>query len=335
MQVLQGLANDAAHMLDGKGAYEWWYVDALSADGEWGVVGILFKGMPMSPTYLRDPSLMRAGCAVSVYYRGVRIAFSFTEQDLDTAVFDTDTVNVAMGQCGVSIDATGRFTFGASVPCDNDGRAIDVRIIGTAQQKDAIPGMLVGMHAWVLAQPRMPASIHVRICEAGNTVVEHRFDALAYHDHNMGRRAMHNDFADWYWGRAHFEGKTVVYLSTPRSADAVSIVADVGYDGSISMWENIRMRYSAIQPTSLGLVCGRNIIISGESALHGHTEIVCRNSTACEDSPFYQRYISEWTLNNQERALGMSEYMNVSRLASRWIRPFLSLPLINLSTNER
>ena len=53
MDVTFGPLHDHCRFLDASGAYEWWYIDALSPDGEWGAVVIIFRGMPMSPDYLK------------------------------------------------------------------------------------------------------------------------------------------------------------------------------------------------------------------------------------------------------------------------------------------
>ncbi|MGA0046016.1 MAG: hypothetical protein ACO3I4_07150, partial [Candidatus Kapaibacteriota bacterium] len=81
MQLLTGPSHDVSHHLEASGAYEWWYVDALETptddalSSSWGVVVILFRGMPMSPAYLQEqrspqgssPS-QHCGMAVSIYY---------------------------------------------------------------------------------------------------------------------------------------------------------------------------------------------------------------------------------------------------------------------------
>ncbi|MFN4984659.1 MAG: hypothetical protein ACK5BQ_01980 [Ignavibacteria bacterium] len=336
MQVLQGITHNTCHQLDGAGAYEWWYVDAISPCGEWGIVYIVFRGIPMSPSYLRNPHSMRAGCAVSVYHRGVRIAFSFTEQPLELAFFDSNSTNVQMKGASLSIDDAGVLRATADVPCDNDGRVIELSITGSASsQASPRATTFTDMHGWVLASPRMKAEFDLKLYENNNVVLEHQAMALAYHDHNMGCRPMHSDFTDWYWGRVHADDRTIVFLSTPSSPDTMHSVYEVDDRGMIMPWADVEITFQRRSISAMGLLSYRQIILRGSSAEHGRMEVVCENAQTCEDSPFYQRYVSTWHINNEaEGIIGTSEYMNVSRMRSSWIRPFLGLPLIIIAGNE-
>lgn len=76
----------------------------------------------------------------------------------------------------------------------------------------------------------------------------------------------------------------------------------------------------------MGLLMHRRVVIQGVDATGVNRTVVCNNSVVCEDGPFYQRYISEWTDGGEHLGHGMSEYMDVQRLRATWIRPFLRLP---------
>ena len=54
MRLVLDPAEDAAHagwLRDTPGAYEWWYFDALSDDGEYALACVWFLGNPFSPYY--------------------------------------------------------------------------------------------------------------------------------------------------------------------------------------------------------------------------------------------------------------------------------------------
>lgn len=332
MQVLQGITHNTCHQLDGPGAYEWWYVDAVSPCGEWGIVYIVFRGIPMSPTYLRDPHSMRAGCAVSIYHRGVRIAFSFTEQPLEHTLFDSNSTNVQMKGASLSIDGSGVLRATANVSCDSDGRTIELTITGDASSKPSTAqSTFAQAHGWVLACPRMNAEFDLKLHEHDTLVLQHKARVIAYHDHNMGSRQMHRDYTDWYWGRVHTADTTIAFLSTPGSPDTMNAVYEVNDNGLIKPWADVEISFRHRSISAMGLAFYRQIILRGSSDEQGPMEVVCDNAQTCEDSPFYQRYVSTWRVNNQTPAIiGTSEYMNVARMRSRWIRPFLGLPLITI-----
>jgi len=336
MQVLQGIPHNHCHQLDDAGAYEWWYVDAISPCGQWGVVYIVFRGIPMSPTYLRNANMMRAGCAVSVYQRGVRIAFSFTEQPLELARFDNSCTHVQMKGACLTIDESGLLNATAHVPCDQDGRMIELSITGVCMSGVApSQSQFDDAHAWVLAAPRMKAAFDLTLYEDNVAVLQHRETVIAYHDHNMGRRPMHSDFTDWYWGRVHADDTTIVFLSTPNSRDIMHGVYEIDARGAVTQWSGVEIDFQKRTVSAMGLLCSRKIVLRGISAVNGRMEVVCENTQTCEDSPFYQRYRSTWQINtNGAGIIGTSEYMNVARMRSRWIRPFLGLPLIAITGDE-
>lgn len=328
MHVISGIHNDVCHLLDGQGAYEWWYADALDASSEWGVVAILFRGMPMSPDYLATPTSMHAGYALSIYHKGVRVAFAFGRHSLQQCTFSGDGLDVCLPSATI-IHNEDVILVHVDAPCGNDGRRARVEMRLHVQQHLGNDGEQFSQsecHGWVLAGPRMPAEVTIQIHEQHGCVVDETFAATAYHDHNMGRRAMSADYGDWYWGRVHAKDETFVYLITQRSADPVMWFGRVGESGRIEPFTdvNVQMRHRRI--SLMGLIFHRTIQVSGVSPEGERLVVTCENRRACEDGPFYQRYLSHWKLNGNDIGVGMSEYMDVQRLAQPWIRPFLRLP---------
>lgn len=328
MNVLSGFPHDHCHNLNGPGAYEWWYVDALDATGEWGVVLILFRGMPMSPDYLCDPSSMHAGYALSVYHRGVRIAFAFGGHALEYCRFESDVPGVSMPSGGMVVDET-ELRMHIDAPCGGDARRARVMVrMPVSVDQEQLPWPQSDGHAWILAAPRLRADVNIAIDEQHGPVVRHEFSALAYHDHNMGSRSMPSDYRDWYWGRVHGKDSSYVFLATPNSPDTSAWFGRVTADGLVIPLRNPSMKLARPRISMLGLFHHRSIQFSGIDD-EGHEHLVtCHNRVVCEDGPFYQRYISTWQIGATETALGMSEYMNVQRLSSPWIRPFLRLPWV-------
>ncbi|MBU3698525.1 MAG: hypothetical protein FGM33_00740 [Candidatus Kapabacteria bacterium] len=328
MHVLTGIQNDHCHLLDGPGAYEWWYADALDATGQWGVVLILFRGMPMSPDYLADPRAMSGGYAVSIYHRGVRLAFGFGGFPLESCQFDADGVGVSMPCGGLKVGADG-LTMSIDAPCGSDGRRVNVvlRMPEVRQPASALDEASDG-HSWVLSAARAAAEVSLEISEEHGRVVHHQFEALAYHDHNLGTRAMSCDYRDWYWGRVQGAKQTYVYLFTRRSADNSTWFGRVLPDGRVERFEQVTVALNRPRITMFGLMHHRTIRLSGVDSTGQIHEVECHNDSVCEDGPFYQRYVSSWHTGDGELAYGMSEYMNARRLAEPWIRPFLRLPWV-------
>jgi len=326
MQLLTGRRHDVIHNLDGEGAYEWLYVDALSDDAEWGVVMILFRGMPMSPSYLERPTDMSAGCALSVYHRGTRVAFAFTGYPLANAVFSEEHPHVSMGSAGCRTLDDGRWQCSIQTLPTRIGRTANVQITLDAQWAAPSNEPYQRSNAWVLAAPRSKAQVTILLGEGGQPKVEKEFEALAYHDHNMGPQAMQRHFHHWYWGRVQTSEKTLIYLATPGASEEFSWFGEADDRGQVVAWTNVTFAYKQPRLSFMGLWCNRTVVISGTNAQGQQDVVECHNKRVCENGPFYQRYISQWKSNGKFIGSGMSEYMNVCRLRSAWIRPFLRLP---------
>ena len=327
MQLLTGPAHDRCHVLTGAGAYEWWYTDALTDDGEWGVVAILFRGMPMSPAYLSDPTAMAGGFAVSVYHRGTRIAFAFGDVPLEACRFAGQGADVRVGDASLHIDADDVLHVAIARRGRGIERSVDVALRLESSCTMSTPEAYSQDHAWVLARPRAAATLRIALAEGAmppSCVFEG--SALAYHDHNMGVRAMSSDFGDWYWGRVHGPSSSIVYLTTPASMHATTHVVDVDAEGRVAPWQSSSIMFERRRVNFMGLRMHRSVVLAGVDARGVARRVVCDNDVVCEDGPFYQRYISRWTDGDVLVGYGMSEYMDVQRLRAPWIRPFLRLP---------
>ncbi len=327
MQLLTGLGNDSCHVLNNPGAYEWWYADAISADAEWAVVMILFRGVPMSADYLRNPSDRTGGYALSVYHKGSRIAFHFGGYHEHECTFGVAPCDVAVGPHRMRLLPDG--TIHCSITPESIGKGqgacVKMTLSGGWNNTDKAP--FTGMHGWVLAAPRTQAQVSIELFEGSEMVSSTHFETMAYHDHNMGSRAMWADFQDWYWGRVHTPENTFVFLATPNAAEPFAWAGRVASDGSVHPWNDVRQQLSGTGLSLMGLRTHRTITISGEDDAGSHV-LTCKTQKVCENAPFYQRLLSEWTHNNLRLGIGMSEYMDVSRLRLPAIRPFLRLPWV-------
>jgi carotenoid 1,2-hydratase len=285
--------------LEGLGAYAWRYTDVLSDDGEWAVVLIAFIGMPMSPDYLLAQAEGHGepedycGQAVSVYYRGKRIAFSF----LGTCFEPPDPL------CMADVE----------VQCE--GAELPAKMMEGADP-----------HAWVLVAPRRRARVHVTLREEGAPVLEHTFEGWAYTDRNGGKHAMQEDFRDWYWGRIHAPDRTVVYLATPNASTPFLFVGHVLTGSSVlEKWSNVNITLSDYRPTIMGLWAATSIRLDGECD-NRTNYVVARRHSVLDSGPFYSRYLARFEVNGVKAGMGIAEYMDVRRLGAPWIRPFLRLP---------
>jgi len=313
MDLLFGPDHDIDHHHTAHGAYEWWYVDALSPDGEWGVVVIQFRGMPMSPAYLQAQRRGSAspddhcGYAVSVYHHGRRIAFAFRE--------------IAGSAFRVPVH-----TFEVETRHPDQADSLSVRVT-TQPSPLHSKGSYDADHAWVLVAPRVQATVELSLREHGVELATAQWSGLAYRDHNTGRRPLQADFGDWYWGRVHGPDATVVFLITPDAAEPFQFCGTVRQGADhVDAWTDLQVDLQRHRPTMMGLWAARTIVVRGRTADGTVHEAICHQQRIVENGPFYQRYLSHWTLDGVPQGQGTSEYMRADRLGRSWLQPFLRLP---------
>ncbi len=336
MQITFGPQNDHCRFLDENGAYEWWYIDALSPNGEWGVVVIVFRGMPMSPDYLAAQSRGtnpsdHCGYTVSIYHHGKRIYFAFrgiNEPDLSNANINIDLNDIGHFNAN-SIEVN------TSIPSLRRSATIKITTSQAAgpSQSEA-PSQAAGPsqseapsgHGWSLTAPRTPCAVRLVIREDGVDRADAEWEGVAYRDHNWGQRAMQADFHHWYWGRVHGANRTIVYLAAPSDASTNAWAGEVDVTGKITPWTNVVVAPSHHRPTMLGLWAPKTVKVTGTDAEGRAVTVISTHDEVVEDGPFYQRYLSRWNVNGADLGVGTSEYMNVARYKRAWIRPFLRLP---------
>lgn len=327
MQVYLGPDQDASFAVTTHGSYEWWYVDALSAESEWGAVVIAFRGMPMSPDYLMLMAKQSAsptehwGYAVSVYHRGVRIAQAFRGVDSTHCHASEEMCDVQVGPCRIYADAT---TVSVLVDTTDERLPNRVRLamdLAPTVVPDGAKAPFHDDHAWVVAAPSLVGTMHVDIHDAGCTLVRTQVNVRAYHDHNVGKRPMQHDFEDWHWGRYHTDTGVVMYLGTEGCAWA----AELG-DGYQDIWRDVEIVPVGKRLSRFGLFEPARIRVQGMRAngTVGRMDVVQKR--VLDDGPFYRRYLAEWMMDEHVSGFGISEYMDVSRFRKAWIRPFLRLP---------
>ncbi len=324
MQVLTGEGHDGCHRCDEPGAYEWWYVDVRDANGEWGAVVILFRGMPMSPDYLaamqRGAAIPEDACgySVSVYHCGRRIAMAFRGVDAERCTF-SDRASVDVGPASLRF-AAGQLT----VAVDTQDERVPQRVMLRMQLQAPWSGTssdapFQDQHGWVIAAPLLHGTMEVGIEHDRQSKVHQTVQVTGYHDHNMGRRPMQSDFGDWHWGRVHLDDRMFVFLGTTKF-----VWAGMFEERGLTMWTNVRCTALGKRPTIMGLLSPRRLVVAEPQ--HNGKSCTVVHDTVLEDGPFYRRYGSTFIFGDGIQGRGYAEYMNVRRFGDSWIRPFLRLP---------
>jgi len=322
------------------GSYEWWYFDALDPDNGWKAVVIFYEGNPFSTRYIR--ALARGkpraesfpAVSISIYRHDRPVYYSFTEFDEKQASLVSNAVHVKIGPhrlegrrkgdaleyvlrlretlpSGDALDA--QFTFRGAMPHRN--------LFAT----DTVRPLQAG-HRWSLIQPRATVTGQITIKSATEGRIETSFNALGYHDHNMGAEPMREEFYDWYWGRYHFKRATLVYYVMNRREEHQHRAWLIAPDGAKVIEHFCEIESGDFGFNFFGLKSARRLQLKGDRG----SFITVQQENLLDSGPFYQRFHSRAFWENPDRGLhdrvgGISEYIRPDRIYDRKFWPLVHM----------
>ncbi|MEL7489152.1 MAG: carotenoid 1,2-hydratase [Pseudomonadota bacterium] len=269
--------------------YAWWYIDALSDTGDYGITIIAFIGSVFSPYYAWSKT--RAPfehCALNVaLYAPRKNRWAMTERGRDSIRI---TPNV--------------FQIGPSALFwDGDVLTIDIN-----EQTSPIPASVRGVvrlhpqfindkafaidrakrHIW---RPIAPSA---RI-EVNLEKPDIRWDGSAYFDTNRGTERLEHGFDFWDWARADIGGgeSAILYNTDLPNGDHQSMALRFSATGEISDVDIPNQ--TRLSPTPIWRINRRTRTDAGAQA---------RVIRTLEDTPFYSRSVIETRLfGNTHRAV--------------------------------
>ncbi len=295
-----------------RGGYAWWYLDAVSDDGEHALSVIAFVGSVFSPFYAS--ARRRAGndvspmnhCALNValYRKRGGGMWALTEHAAEQVQRTASAL-----QIGSSALLWGR---------DMLALQLDER---TAPQRTPLRGMLrvhpsavtshsyaldaAGRHHW---RPIAPcARIEVALARPAL-----RWQGEAYLDSNIGSAPLEDDFVRWDWMRAPLQGgrTAVLYDGTRRDGTPFGIAQAFAPDGTASAIE---------APPRAPLPATRWRLAREARCEAGSTPQV---QQSLEDGPFYARGLLATQLQGR-RVLAVHESLSLDRFRARWVQALL------------
>lgn len=292
------------------GGYLWWYVDALSDDGAFGLTIIAFVGSVFSPYYYwalqKNPAASPEDhCAINValYGRGIR-RWSMTERGQrhvrrDSRSFQVGPSHLRWTGAHLEIQIN---EWSAPIPRPVRGviRVIPDRLFAfTAALDDG------NLHHWGPLAPS--ARVEVAL-ESPNC----SWQGHAYLDSNEGASPIAEGFTEWDWSRANLSDGSVAVLYDVRQRQGPDrlLALRFGRDGEVTPFDAPARQ---CLPKALWRV-GRSI--RSESGRPAHV------LQTLEDTPFYVRSLLESSLCG-ERVISMHETLNVPRLNTAMTRLML------------
>jgi carotenoid 1,2-hydratase len=215
--------------------YAWWYVDALSDDGQNGITIIAFIGSVFSPYYAfarrKGPADPLNHCAinVAVYAKGSN-RWAMTERP-SGAVNRTSNL-FAVGPSSLSWDGkalTIRIDeISAPIPRRLRGT---IRVVPTALTQQEFTLNESGNHCWWPIAPC--ARVQVELDRP-----HLRWQGDGYLDMNRGDAPLESGFSDWQWSRgATRDGAAVLYEARRRDGRRIDLAMTFDPQGRMQTFE--------------------------------------------------------------------------------------------------
>ncbi|WP_235720801.1 carotenoid 1,2-hydratase [Magnetospirillum molischianum] len=308
-----GVAGDRGPRFDRqipRSGYSWWYIDALSDDGQHGLTLIFFIGSVFSPYYAW--ARRRGGgaaepldhCSVNVcLYGAAGKRWSMTERNRNAVHRSTDTLVIGPSAL--------RWT----------GNALEIRL---SERTFPLPGRIQGT---IRVHPRALTGHSVRLDGPG----EHFWSPLApesrvevelnhpdlrwsgpgYFDTNSGIVPLEKSFVRWTWSRAPLkDGTAILYDVTRRDGSDLAVALRIGHDGKVEESDS---------PPVADLPRGVWGVDRATRADSGHA---AQLAEILEDTPFYTRSMVETRLFGEE-VTGFHESLCLDRFRTGWVQALL------------
>lgn len=317
-------------LLDARGGFAWWYVDAVDERGN-GAVLIWSYGLPFLPGYasaVRRGRAERAGDRPSLnvaLYRGGREAFYLLEE-LPVAAARWEDDRWQMGRSTFELTRVGAelcmtATLDVDVPGSDERLEGVLEVRGAARRDETASPETHGPHDWspVIA----PARARARLTVGGHSVLE--LDGRGYHDRNgssvpLGALGM----SHWVWGRASLPGRELVYyVLFPEAGGAPTVLAMIVHeDGRTEHVAGARARLLGRRIARLGMPTWRHVeITDGDARVCLRVEL----AELVDDGPFYLRYLTRAQDDRGASGAGIAELCVPARVDLAVHRPLVRM----------
>jgi len=260
-----------------RSGYAWWYVDALSDDGQHALTLIAFIGSVFSPYYARANRRTQGGADPEDYvainlalYGPRRTLWAMTERRRSTLVREPHTIGIGPSRLDWNGNKLSARIEEIANPIPLPLRGI-ITLTPKAVESTIYPLDAAGAHRW---QPVAP-------CARVNVTFEKpdlSWQGDAYFDRNEGDAPMATAFSTWNWSRATTRhGARIFYHALRRDGGATDLSLQFAAGGGVTP-------QPAPPPAPLPMTWWR---IPRETRSDPGTEArLIRNF---EDAPFYAR----------------------------------------------
>jgi carotenoid 1,2-hydratase len=290
------------------GGYLWWYVDAISDDGQQALTLIMFVGSVFSPYYAaarrRGSAAAEDHCAFNaiLYGPGNRKRWTMTERGRRSLRRDAQTLE--LGPSRATWD-------GAQLVAEIDERCVPlpwrlrgrITVTPTPLTTHGFALDPAARHRWRPLAPLARVSVDMQHPAL-------RWQGHGYLDSNDGSEPLEQGFADWDWSRETLpDGRCQVrYEARREDAPPRRLSLRFAGDGSV---ENLDPGDTcALATTPVWRIRRRTLAAAGETP---------RVLRTLEDTPFYARSL----VGDDATGQAVHESLCLRRFSRRWVQLLL------------
>lgn len=327
------VAADVWHPKKDAKAYEWWYFDALSDDGNEAIVIVFLDNFIYSPRYNRSKLSDNGGGTIQkypavsfTYFRDGKAVYRSVNEYPDEAFSAGETSpECTIGECSFKFKSES-YGSGYLVTINavlSRGRRLEASLEWLSIESNFAPESFCykdSSHCWNMVAPRSDVSGKINVYgRDSKTKYSTHFRGSGYHDHNLDNRWLAKTVRDWHWGRAHFTDATAVFYRYCEIEDdnpntklfvvqnGELQVRNVEYDEQ----NYVRDKYGIRYPTRLRLISEDDY------------RLTVKPITIIDSSFYYLRFLSEITLTlpggKQSTTTGITEFLAPKALKHRWL----------------
>ena len=287
--------------------YIWWYVDAISDDGQHALTIIAMLGNVFSPYYAwarkKTPTDPMDHCALNVVLYGKSgKRWAMTERPRASVTCEPYKLSIGPSHVEWHNDHLRIVINETTVPLPSKLQG-EVRIYPSTlcqhtEQLDAN-----GRHWWTPVAPYSRAEVRLQQPELS-------WDGHAYFDNNKGSAPLEQDFEYWDWSRATLSGQTaILYDVTRRNRERETLALSIDANGKVE-------RFTPADYTPLPTT-GWRVNRSTHS-----DDKQAKVLQTLEDTPFYSRSLLSTRIAGEE-TLAMHESLSLDRFQSLWVQCLL------------
>jgi carotenoid 1,2-hydratase len=290
--------------------YQWWYVDAISDDGQFGLTIIGFIGSVFSPYYKKSGrnQPINYSCLNVALYGPRHARWAMTERGAPETTQQCDMFAVGPSAMRWEND---------SLIIDIDERDKRVGVPWRRRVKGKVvvhPEMLnrrsfkldpEGRHCWHPIAPRARVEMVMENPDIS-------WKGSAYIDSNSGSEPIEDGFQHWHWSRAHI-GKDVAVTYEGLRRDGSYFASALRFDANGDSTEQELPPIAPLPRTLWGV--NRQTRADGGLAKINKT---------WEDTPFYCRSALDMQIDGQQ-VMAVQESISLDRLINpvvQWLLPF-------------